>query len=115
MGGFSNFAIPFSIISILTGAVTLYGYGLEMGGPLEMTLGWPSRPFTPVSRAAELFGLSHLRRHVPWAVAGRPASAFLRRMAEYRRLDAAPRESISCCAQSFFRFLESPRRLPTFF
>ena len=41
MGGFSNFAVSFSIISILTGAVTLFGYGLEMGGPLEMTLGWP--------------------------------------------------------------------------
>jgi len=36
MGGFSNFAVSFSIISILTGAVTLFGYGLEMGGPLEM-------------------------------------------------------------------------------
>src|SRR5499433_4013636 len=41
MGGFSNFAVSFSIISILTGAVTLFGYGFEMGGPLEMTLGWP--------------------------------------------------------------------------
>lgn len=41
IGGFSNFAISFSIISILTGAVTLYDYGLAMGGPLEMTLGWP--------------------------------------------------------------------------
>src|SRR5467141_4036089 len=41
LGGFANFAISFSIISILTGAVTLYGYGLEMGGPLEMTIGWP--------------------------------------------------------------------------
>src|SRR5262245_772165 len=41
MGGFSSFAISFSIISILTGAVTLFGYGLEMGGPLEMSLGWP--------------------------------------------------------------------------
>jgi amino acid transporter len=41
MGGFSNFAISFSIISILTGAVTLFDYGLKMGGPLEMTLGWP--------------------------------------------------------------------------
>jgi amino acid transporter len=41
MGGFSNFAISFSIISILTGAVTLYDYGLSLGGPLEMTLGWP--------------------------------------------------------------------------
>ena len=41
MGGFSNFAFSFSIISILTGAVTLFDYGLQMGGPLEMTLGWP--------------------------------------------------------------------------
>lgn len=41
MGGFSNFAISFSIISILTGAVTLYGYALDLGGPLEMTAGWP--------------------------------------------------------------------------
>jgi amino acid transporter len=41
MGGFSNFAISFSIISILTGAVTLYGHGLTMGGPAEMAFGWP--------------------------------------------------------------------------
>jgi amino acid transporter len=41
MGGFSNFALSFSIISILTGAVTLYGYGLAMGGPAEMAFGWP--------------------------------------------------------------------------
>ncbi|MFL5320732.1 MAG: amino acid permease [Myxococcaceae bacterium] len=41
MGGFSNFALSFSIISILTGAVTLYGHGLKYGGPLVMLLGWP--------------------------------------------------------------------------
>ena len=41
MGGFSNFAISFSIISILTGAITLYGHGLRMGGPAEMAFGWP--------------------------------------------------------------------------
>jgi len=41
MGGFSNFALSFSIISILTGAVTLYGHGLTMGGPFEMAAGWP--------------------------------------------------------------------------
>jgi amino acid transporter len=41
MGGFSNFAISFSIISILTGAVTLFGHGLKMGGPAQMSLGWP--------------------------------------------------------------------------
>ena len=41
MGGFSNFAISFSIISILTGAVILYNTGLEMAGPAAVGLGWP--------------------------------------------------------------------------
>ncbi|WP_052339402.1 amino acid permease [Gorillibacterium massiliense] len=41
MGGFSNFAISFSIISVLTGAVTLYGFGFNQGGPAVMGLGWP--------------------------------------------------------------------------
>ena len=37
MGGFSNFAISFSIISILTGAVLLYGYGLKFAVPINTT------------------------------------------------------------------------------
>jgi amino acid transporter len=41
MGGFSNFAISFSIISILTGAILLYGYGLGFAGPIINTYGWP--------------------------------------------------------------------------
>lgn len=41
MGGFSNFAISFSIISILTGAMLLYGYGLKFAGPVINTVGWP--------------------------------------------------------------------------
>lgn len=41
MGGFSNFAISFSIISILTGAVLLYGYGLKLAGPIVDSVGWP--------------------------------------------------------------------------
>ncbi len=41
MGGFSNFAISFSIISILTGAVLLFGYGLKFAGPIINTVGWP--------------------------------------------------------------------------
>ncbi len=41
MGGFSNFAISFSIISILTGAMLLYGYGLKFAGPAINTFGWP--------------------------------------------------------------------------
>ena len=39
--GFSNFAISFSIISILTGAVLLYGYGLKFAGPIINSVGWP--------------------------------------------------------------------------
>jgi amino acid transporter len=54
MGGFSNFAISFSIISILTGAVTLFGYGLEMGGPLEMTAGWPLATLFTLAVAASM-------------------------------------------------------------
>jgi amino acid transporter len=41
MGGFSNFAISFTIISILTGAVILFDYGLAWGGPAAATIGWP--------------------------------------------------------------------------
>ncbi len=36
IGGFSNFAITFSVISILSGLVTLYGYGLKLVGPLSI-------------------------------------------------------------------------------
>src|SRR6185503_6854806 len=34
MSAFGNFALSFSVISILTGAVSLYGYGLALGGPI---------------------------------------------------------------------------------
>src|SRR5882757_4742063 len=58
MGGFANFAISFSIIYILTGAITLYGYGLRMGGPLEMTLGWPLVSLLTLPVAASLAQLA---------------------------------------------------------
>lgn len=41
MGGFSNFAISFSIISILTGAILLFGFGLRFAGPIVNSVGWP--------------------------------------------------------------------------
>ncbi len=41
MGGFANFAVSFSIISILTGAVLLFGYGLKFAGPMVNSIGWP--------------------------------------------------------------------------
>ncbi len=40
MGGFSNFAISFSIISILTGGITTYYLGMDAGGPIVITTGW---------------------------------------------------------------------------
>jgi amino acid permease (GABA permease) len=41
MSGFSNFAISFTIISILSGCLTLYLYGMNTGGPIVMSIGWP--------------------------------------------------------------------------
>ncbi|MEU0822452.1 amino acid permease [Streptomyces mirabilis] len=40
IGGFGNFAISFSVICILAGGMTLFGYGLNTGGPAVMIWGW---------------------------------------------------------------------------
>jgi amino acid transporter len=40
MGGFQNFAISFTIISILAGCLTSYYVGFERGGPVAITWGW---------------------------------------------------------------------------
>jgi len=40
MGTFSNFAISFSIISILAGAITTFFLGLNAGGPRVIMIGW---------------------------------------------------------------------------
>jgi amino acid transporter len=83
MGGFSNFAISFSIISILTGAVTLYGYGLKMGGPLEMSLGWPLATVFTLLLAASMAELcsayptSGAMYHWATALGGRAAGWFV--------------------------------------
>ncbi|HEX8819679.1 MAG TPA: amino acid permease [Archangium sp.] len=58
MGGFSNFAVSFSIISILTGAVTLYGHGLRFGGPFVMAAGWPLVAVMTLTVAASLAQLA---------------------------------------------------------
>jgi amino acid transporter len=39
--GFSNFAISFSIISILAGCFTTYGQAWLNGGPVAISIGWP--------------------------------------------------------------------------
>jgi amino acid transporter len=41
MGAFSNFAVSFTIISILSGCLTLFGYAMSVGGPASAAYGWP--------------------------------------------------------------------------
>src|SRR5947209_4247150 len=38
--GFSNFAISFSIISVLAGCFTTYGQAWNNGGPVAISIGW---------------------------------------------------------------------------
>src|SRR5689334_2964665 len=39
LSGFSNFAVSFSIISILAGCITSYGLAMANGGPVAITMG----------------------------------------------------------------------------
>jgi amino acid transporter len=41
LGGFSSFAIGFSVISVLTGVTSTFGDALGAGGPAGLGLGWP--------------------------------------------------------------------------
>lgn len=53
MSGFTNFAISFTIISVLAGTLTMFAFGLNVAGPSAMAYGWPI-----VSFFALLVGLS---------------------------------------------------------
>jgi amino acid transporter len=113
MGGFSNFAISFSIISILTGAVTLYGYGLEMGGPLEMTLGWPIATLFTLALGASMAELcsayptSGAMYH--WSAAlGGPAWGWFTAWLNIIGLIAAQAGINYSCAQFILPFLGMP-------
>ncbi len=41
MSGFNNFAVSFSIISILAGCITTYYLAMDAGGPIAISIGWP--------------------------------------------------------------------------
>ena len=41
IGGFTNFALSFTVISILAGTLTSYYIGFANGGPIMMSWGWP--------------------------------------------------------------------------
>ena len=60
MGGFSNFAISFSIISVLTGAVLLFGYGLKLAGPIVNSVGWPVVSVFTLAVAASMAELASM-------------------------------------------------------
>jgi len=113
MGGFSNFAISFSTISILTGVGTLYGYGLEMGGPLQMTLGWPIATLFTLAIAASLAELcsayptSGAMYH--WASAlGGPATGWFVAWLNIVGAVAAVAGINYSCAQFMLPFLDLP-------
>ncbi|MFC7219616.1 amino acid permease [Streptomyces polyrhachis] len=40
MSGFGNYAVSFTIISVLSGCMTLYLFGMNTGGPAVMMWGW---------------------------------------------------------------------------
>lgn len=40
MSGRANFGVSFTIISILSGCMTMYGYGMNTGGPAVIMWGW---------------------------------------------------------------------------
>ena len=58
LGRFSSFALSFSIISILTGAVLLYGHGLKFAGPFVMLVGWPLVTVMTLAVAASMAELA---------------------------------------------------------
>ncbi len=78
MGGFSNFAVSFSIISVPTGAVLLLGYGLKLAGPIvtvvfalppnELVL-WTTLLF---ALFLSMYWLAYARHHFRGPAAGGP-------------------------------------------
>ena len=80
--GFSNFAISFSIISILAGCFTTFGFGWNNGGPIAISLGLADHlglhPDHRLLHVGAGVGLPDLGRHLlvglaSWA-APRPAT-----------------------------------------
>src|ERR687898_226297 len=39
--GFTNFAISFTIISVLAGTFTTFAFAWQNGGPIAVSIGWP--------------------------------------------------------------------------
>jgi amino acid transporter len=61
---FANFAISFSIISVLAGCFTTYGQALNNGGPIAISIAWPLISALILTVA---FGMSELASAFPTA------------------------------------------------
>ncbi len=61
---FSNFAISFSIISVLAGCFTTYGQALKNGGPIAISIAWP---IISVFILMVAFSMSELASSMPTA------------------------------------------------
>src|SRR5580698_8726270 len=61
---FSNFAISFSIISVLAGCFTTFGQAFNNGGPVAISIGWP---LISVMILAVAFSMSELASAMPTA------------------------------------------------
>ena len=77
--GFSNFAISFSIISILAGCFTTFYFGWNNGGPIAISIGWPLdlgvHPHHRLLHVRAGVGLPDLGRHL---LVGEPSSAVVK-------------------------------------
>src|SRR4051794_22087990 len=65
--GFSNFAISFTIISVLAGCFTVYGQAWNNGGPIAISWGWPI-----ICRIILILALSLAEPASAYPTAGRP-------------------------------------------
>ena len=76
MSGFSNFAVSFSIISVLAGCITSYAIAMNAGGPIAISIGLAARrrvrPARRPGDGRDLLGLPDRGRAL---LLGRPAGA----------------------------------------
>ncbi len=63
-GGFTNFAISFTIISVLAGTFTTFAFAWQNGGPIAASIGWPVLCFFVLMVA---FSMAELTSRYPTA------------------------------------------------
>jgi amino acid transporter len=62
--GFTNFAISFTIISVLAGTFTTFSFAWQNGGPIAASIGWPVLCFFVLMVA---FSMAELTSRYPTA------------------------------------------------